>query len=616
MINARQYELLKELKKCAHYVPLCHFAEKFACSEKTISTDIRALNLTLASGELCTRIETKAGNGVRMIVCGGEESALESVILLNAGNAMTSFDRFYRGILYLAREKPSSCTPDLLAAHLFTNRRNIQSEVRHWNNVLSFFGLAIKSKKGTLRIEGDEYALRIAILYFFYMVTPYYQHRVIEANLPEKARLLSEEILGIMLAKREVAYAPNAWSAFNFYMDLAAARIARGYRIEPTYELALADEEEAVEDIRTAMQESLMCSLPLSEAKLIVSSQVLGALRDPYALSNNLDTETREFVYGLRDVLERQFDTPLDVDTVRALESLSYQSIQRWKSTFPIGLFNAAPMKRHHVDWLITLEDLLASTPQLARVSLFADDVARMAMLLYPYWDKQRKRTYRALLVADASFEQAAYGVHCIEASLPFVQVVGIVSGADLLCKGGLRPAAYDDIDFALVFEPMESALPLCQISHSIGKEDLLHVMEFALDLEDPWKGSPFEMSSRKLSQESIRDTVQAVYWDLRNDGIVKATFEEFARQFESHCAISTDHMTTALCLKRTATTGLRIYETSELHVVQPVASLSVLYVAERDRANLSEIVARFNRSIKTSSQREHAYSIPPYLAR
>lgn len=143
-----------------------------------------------------------------------------------------------------------------------------------------------------------------------------------------------------------------------------------------------------------------------------------------------------------------------------------------------------------------------------------------------------------------------------------------------------------------------------------------MHVMEFALDLEEPWKGSPFEMSSRKLSQESIQDTVQAVYWDLRNDGIVKAPFEEFSRQFESHCAISTDHMTTALCLKRTATTGLRVYETSELHVVQPVASLSVLYVAERDRANLSEIVARFNRSIKTSSQGEHAYSMPPYLTR
>ncbi|MEG0461567.1 HTH domain-containing protein [Gordonibacter sp.] len=612
MINARQYELLKELKKCAHYVPLRHFAEKFACSEKTVSTDIRALNLTLASGDLYTRIETKAGNGVRMIVRDGEGSALESVILLNAGNAMTSFDRFYRGILYLAREKPTSCTSDLLAAHLFTNRRCIQSEVRYWNNILSFFGLAIKSKRGTLRIEGDEYALRTAILYFFYMVTPYYQHRVIEASLSEKAQALSSKIMDIMLTKREISYARNARSAFGFYMDLAAARIACGYRVGPVYEVPFAGGDDVVENIRAAMEESLMCSLPISEARIIVSSQVLGALCDPCALAGELDGETREFAYSLRDVLERQFGTPLDMDMVRSLESLSYQAIQRWKSKFPIGLFNAAPMKRHHVDWLITLEGLLASVPQLARVPLFADDVARIAMLLYPYWDKHRKRTYRVLLVADASFEQAAYGVYCIETGLPFIQVVGVVSGEDLLCEGGVRSSAYEDVDFILAFEPMESALPLCQISHSVGKDDLMHVMEFTLNFEELWRGSPFEVSSRKLSQESIRDTVQAVYWDLRNDGIVKATFEEFAEQFESHCAISTDHMTTALCLKRTATTGLRVYETSELHVVQPVASLSVLYVAERDRTSLSEIVARFNRSIKTSIRGEHAYSIPP----
>lgn len=612
MINARQYSLLKELKEHPHFVSLKGYADIFSCSEKTISTDIKALNLVLASCGLKTRIETKRGSGARMVVLKGEDAALENAMLLNAGSAMTSYDRFYRGVLYLAMDMSVTCTVDELAAHLFTNRRRTQAEIRHWNHVLAFFGLAIKSRKRVLRLEGDEFALRTAILYFFYMVTPHYQHSVIERNLAEDTAVLSEQLLEIMEADRGVSYTRNARGAVRFYVDLAAARIRNGHQITEGSGASIACSSDSVERMRAVMERVLGVSVGIAEVSTIASSPVLGAMRDPRALTSYIDDDAKAFAYHLRDAMETRFGDSMDIEMVRSLESLVYQAEKRFQNGFPISLVSATPMKQRCLDWFITLEEIIRSVPRLSRTPLFSDDLARIATLLYPYWNKSRMKTYRAVLVADAGFEQASYGIHRIETALPFLEVVDVVSGEDV---GSLDPVG-SGIDFAIGFEPLESAIPVCRVSYSVDEADLMRLMKFALEIEEPWRGRPFETSFRTLGHESIRDIVQAVYWDLGNDGILKAPFEEFSDQFASHCAIATEHATTALCLSRISMTGMRIYETPSLHVVQPVKSLSVLFIAERDRPYLSEIVARFNKVIEPRVRGERSYSMPPDLSR
>ncbi len=613
MINARQYELLKELKRFPHYVLLRHFAESLSCSEKTISSDIKALNVVLASNGLETRIETKPGSGVRLIVRAGEESSFETVMLLNAGSAMTSFDRFYRGILFLVLEKTASRTLDALAAHLFTNRRRVQLDIRHWNSVLAFFSLAIKGRKGSLFIEGDEYALRTAIMYFFYMVTPHYQQHVIEPSLSESTQGLARKLVDIMCLGQGTSYARNGQHAVLFYVKLAMARIRNDHQLPFDLEVDANCDEKTVKELHHAMERGLNCPVSMAEAKVIASSQVLGAMRDPQVLASFVDDETKVFVHTLRGAIERRYGAPIDIDTVKALESLSYQSVWRMRNKLPVSLFNATPMKQRNLDWLMTLERILHSDVQLARVSLFADDVARMAMLLYPYWSQGRRRVYRVALFADASFEQAEYGVHCIEVGLPFIQVVKVISGVDIALAEECAQSE-GDIDFIIGFGPLETSLPFCQISSSIVEDDLMCLMKFALELEDLPGDKPFDVSSGTLNQESVQEIVQAVYWDLCNDGIIKAPFEEFSEQFSAHCAISTKHMTTALCVARTPVTGMRVYSTPALYVIQPVLSLAVLYIAEKDIDNIGDIVRHFNKYINRETRGEHTYSMPPQL--
>ncbi|MEG0505456.1 MAG: hypothetical protein RR547_12475, partial [Raoultibacter sp.] len=390
-------------------------------------------------------------------------------------------------------------------------------------------------------------------------------------------------------------------------------RIQNGHQLPPDSEFAADCDFEIAKELQSAMERKLGNSINLAEAQVITASQVFSATRDPKTLSRFIDEETKTFVHVLRDAIERRYGNPMDVDMVVALESLSYQAIRRRRSKFPISLFNATPMKQRNLDWLMTLEDILHSNPQLARVPLFADDVARIAMLLYPYWSGGRGRTYQVVLVADASFEQAVYGVHCIEASIPFVHVVEVISGADITLLEK-RVQEEGGVDFIIGFNPLESLLPVCQISSSIDEADLMRLVKFALELKEPWHGKPFEVSSRTLNQEFVQDIVQAVYWDLHNDGIVKTSLEDFSEQFSAHCAISTEHMTTALCLKKTSTTGMRVYDTPAFHMIQPLLSVTVLYIAEKDISSMSEIVRHFNTFISRKTQGEHTYSMPPKL--
>lgn len=576
---------------------------------------MKAINLELATEGLSTRIETKPGSGIHLAIREGEAPRLDDMMLLGAGSAISSFGSFYRGVLYLATERPSNCTLDALSSHLFMNRRRAQTEIRHWNDVLCMFGVSIKSRKGLLALEGNEFGIRIAILFYFYMITPHYQHRFIEAEIAPEMKALGDDVLRVIRKHSGASLSGNSRDALCFYLSIMAKRIENGRFIRRDDAVEAEFPDALVEEMRACLSNALGVDAGLPESRVLCATYFIGTVTGSDSLEMNVDAEAKSFSQNLRDALERRFGQPLSIDLTKSLEFLSFQAFQRARNGTPNAIFDATPMKRCHLDWFIVFEGIVRNVCGDRPTSLLSDDVARLAMLTYPYWRSCSKRVFRAALVASASFEQAKYCTYCIESGMPSISIASVIASKDADLIESELAQVQPPVDFAITLNPGELSVPTCQLSYSIDERDIVRLTEFVFEMEREWRGKPLEVSARSLSQASAREISEAAFWDLRNEGIVRSEFGEFNDQFCSHCAISTGLATTAICLKQTRVTGIRVYSTPNLHVIQPVRTLAVLLVAERDMEGLGEIVSYFNHFIGQTAPREHSYSMPPDLS-
>lgn len=604
-MNNRQHTLLKEASKQTSYLPLSHYASVLGCSAKSVSHDIKVINATLDAAGLCSRIETKQGSGVRFVAAEGESGKIMGHLLLDSGDSQAYFERFYRGLLYLATAAESQRTEQDLAAHVFTSKAQIRLEIAAWKDLCSLIGISLIRRQSHYSLEGAECSIRTALLYYFYIAHPMYQQRVIETSISQRVWNLAGRFLSGAENEGGSAYTPNARGAAAFYLFIAEQRILQNRcldELDEPFAIPQGTLESARATIRQIAGDRLTERQVHAEAVLLASSSALSAMKTHLSLHGFADPASISFAQTLRDSLERRYGLPLPVETAQALEGLAFQALQRARLGFPIALLDATPMKRFRLDWFIELEELISQSAGCAEMSMYGDDLARIAMLLCSYRDASRNATKHALLVSNSSFEQARYTIDRIEGLLPFVRIDRVIS----------RTEASDEADggesFLIAFEPVISQLPVCIISHAVTNDDIAKVARLALDAKTAYQGKPFESSRRTLVQKTLQEAVTAIYWDLTGDGSIKDDPDSFAEQFLNHCTVSNEFASTVIVPSQNGITGARIYDMPNLHIIRPVPTVAVLTVSPKDRGSLPEIIAEFNRLIDplTGEQRSH----------
>lgn len=611
MINARQKKLLKALQASDQLTPISDYAQFLSCSPKTVFNDIKALSAELEENCPTSRIITKRGAGVRLILDPNDENAFERLMLLNAGSDMTSLERFYRGIYLIATHEHEQLTTGELARALFTNKAQIQLEIRRWNEMLSFFDIVIRSRKGSIHLVGSELSIRAAIIFYFYQTTPYFQTQVVERTLAKDTRVFSDEILGIIEQSDQTPYSSIARRATMFYIDLALSRMRRGRFASQTFCDLVEEDRTITERIRAVLEKGLGKTVPEAEVRLVMESRLLSGLRHSEPLGGVDSSEAGALARDLRNEVETLFDQTLERHTAQALETLVLQAFIRGRGKFPVSLFSATPMKRCQLGHTIILERIISRLPRFKEHPLFADDLSRIAMLLLPFMSARTTSRQRAIIVSNASFEVAYYARHCISSAFPNLEITAVASSDEVLetiaSQGSSSPIA----DMAIAFDPLDLPLPTCRISPAIDGRDVLHLHEFLLNLSREWRRGPFETSTRTIQETTIEDVTQAAYWSLKTDGLIQGAPEAFRTQFLGHAAISSDGMTTAICADNSSFTGMRIFETPYFYAVQPVRKIYALVIAPEDIPHINEIVEHFNSIAGSSLSNEQSYGFP-----
>ena len=165
-MNVRQSTLLRSLLDIEHFTPVAEFARMLGCSEKTVRTDVQAVNEHLERGGFASRVGSKRGNGIRMVLVHREKGRIEALVADTSIESRPRLERFLHGVL-LVTCSPRSYTVDSLARALFTNKQQLQHDMKWWALLMKPFELSMK-RQGSLAIEGSEVALRFFIIYSFF----------------------------------------------------------------------------------------------------------------------------------------------------------------------------------------------------------------------------------------------------------------------------------------------------------------------------------------------------------------------------------------------------------------------------------------------------------------
>ena len=91
-MNSRQGALLRALLEASDYRTSADYARRFGCSDRTIRTDVKALNSFFEHEGLATRVGRQRGAGLRLALAPGEEKLVRFTI---TRQMLESFDPEY-----------------------------------------------------------------------------------------------------------------------------------------------------------------------------------------------------------------------------------------------------------------------------------------------------------------------------------------------------------------------------------------------------------------------------------------------------------------------------------------------------------------------------------------
>lgn len=592
----RHEKLLAALLEVDHFVPSSMFANMLECSEKTIRSDIRAINTQFEREELDSRIVGKHGSGIRIAIAGDERIRLE-LLISNQDVSRQSGSMISRSqALVLLATSPDRYTMDSLARALYTNKQNLRLEMRTWEALLNPFRVSICKKK-RLSLMGNESDILSALLMLAYVDAPDALQRTIDKKLiPPDHKTLFDQITSTIEHNHGFRLTGNAHHQLNIIMELAVRRIRAGCSTEPQTGEIFPELLKA----REQLQEKLGVKLDKDFLSFLSSSiaTCMWQWNEELISSYVPSCEARQLTALFEQKLEARFAVPIDASLHKPLAILMEFSLKHRGLIRPLPCSFPNPnefiAKYEYMDSFLALASVMCDSPELESMDIHGSDFARISMLLLDYAESiDLQKHYRAGLVVNAGIDQVVYVKHRLRKLLPAIDVASVLSEDDLDPRRKGKHLE-DQIDFLIAFAPLEIDFPHIVVSKVVDERDAVRIAAMATQLLDN-RAIPADKpdpAAPVVKGRTASDAIRSLYDILQSEDFYRSSYERFERLFSMHYMLKGDLMLLPVFCSDIVRTAIRAYPLACPEIA--ASQLAVLLVSEDDAENLSFMTRRF----------------------
>lgn len=604
-INARQAQIIGMLLDQERYVPTVELAREAGCSERTVRSDVRAINAFLQQTGLSSQATSKRGNGIRLQAESAERERIQGVLKERALAVDSALDRFYRGMLLLTCDHNHRYTTESLARAMLTNKQQAQEDLRTWNDLLAPYQARIERGR-RLSVEGREEYIRYFVVYHLFDMASTAMRRRIEPQLfrdddgLDTRPFFASEIDAAERAL-ETPYTDNARHQIAVYLQIMVFRV-RGGQVLAGIDSTVPPSVDALAD---RVEDRFGIALPPSERVIIRDLLTVSTRRWTPDFQNSYTPvpEAAGTAFAIFATLEQRFGRrpPAHLEKPLACLIQAGSTHVRLERSISLPRENTRAVRYENMASYLRLMEVVRDAPGLSGLSFYETDYTRIAMLLMGYMDGMAAHdTWHVGLVVNCGIEQVFYARDRIERLIPCTRIARVLTEDELLAdaSGTLKR----DLDFLVSFDPLETDMPLAVISNAIDESDRLRINAVIMQLGCPGQhGKPpiaESFPTRSLELAPPRTLRRELHRALVDDGLWKSPLSSFSAVLEMSSFRLDDWMVLAVFSNDVRASGARRYEVdaSMGFTGKRLRHILVLAVARRDERALTPMVQAFRR--------------------
>lgn len=604
-MNRRQGALLRALLDAADYKTSNDYARELGCSDRTVRTDVKALNAFFEREGFSTRVDRQRGAGLRLSLAPGEENRLARLLGESEVEMHPRYERLAQEMIALTCY-PGPHTADSLARRMFRNKQQVNADLRWWQGVLAVSGLSLSPGRA-IAVEGPEWTVRGFVMsMLFSFPTTAVRRRIIPSLLGSMSpydRQFLERCIDEMERDLGFEFSSNAQWQFGVYLCIMIVRIKLGHSLAhwrddgppgPFFSY-----------LRRRLERHF--SITVSEAEMGLLRDMANCCTWQWSLSAMEAYEpserARRIVDDIAAALADAFGQPVPEDMRKPLAILLESGLARRSCELLAPNPNEEVVKYEAMDGAALLSSVLCEVPSLVDADLFSPDYTRLVLVLLDYLeDSGAMRCYRVGLVVNCGIDLALWGAHRIE------KLSSRLSVADVLTENEVQAACaapgaplHERFDFLVSFEPLDIDFPSVTISPAVSRADIDHIVASVplwhrgREVRAPWE-------RRALSCPPTPDGLfRALHGALEADGMLSMDFERF--QWLAWTLSLVRHRTLVLvwCGPGAASTAMRIYQLEDGPELEAAGCTmaAVLTVRPEDKGNLMPLAQRFKRLVE-----------------
>ncbi|MEC4183744.1 HTH domain-containing protein [Adlercreutzia sp. R21] len=604
-MNSRQGALLRALLNAGDYKTAGEYGRELGCSDRTVRSDVKALNAALAREGFHSHVDRQRGAGLRIVVVPDEENRLVRLLGEAEAEMHPRYERLCQEMLALTCH-PGPHTADLLARRMFRNKQQIQADLHWWQGVLELSGLSLSLGR-YLKVEGPEWTIRGFVMsMLFSFPAPAVRRRILPSlvgSLDPYDRQFLERCIAEMQRDLGFEFSSNAQWQFGVYLCIMVTRIRLGH--------SLAAWRDACEPgpFFSYLQKRLErhFSMTVSDAEMGLLRDMANCCTWQWSLAAMEAYEPTERARALADAiasaLADAFGAPVPDDMRKPLAILLESGLARRGCGLVAPNPNEEAVKYEAMDGACLLSSVLAEVPALVEADLFSPDYARLLLVLFDYLEQVGAlRCYRVGLVVNCGIDLALWGAHRIEKLSSRLQVTDVLTENEVAAAAA-RPgsALAERFDFLVSFEPLDVKFPSVTISPAVSRADIDHIIASVplwrrgREVRTTWEQEVLPVGP---SPEGL---FAALHGRLVDEGLVDMPRERFEWLLWTLSIVKDRTLVLAWCGPGVRRTGIRIFRLEEGDGAEcgRCTMAAVLVVAPADRGDLTPLTQGFKRLVE-----------------
>lgn len=605
-MNARQGALLRELLEATEFRTCDYFAGRLGCSERTVRNDVKVIATFLQHEGFSSQIVGKRGAGMRLVLAQGEGNRLVRVLDESEFSMQPRFERLCQEMTIFACA-PGAHTAESLAHRLYTNKQQIQADVRWWQRILAPYGIGLTTGR-SIALEGTEWVVRGFVMSVLFSFSARAVKQRIEPWLTGEGvskhdQGFYERCIDEVQESLGFRFSSNAQWQLTVYLKVVVARIRLGCTISShASHRALSP---YFSDLRVRLERHFGITVSLAEMHLLQDMadcctwQWSSKLMDQYVPDERAFGIARDIVRALAD----SFQSEVPPSYVKPLGILVESGLTRRACGFTIKNPNELTVKYDTMDSFCLLSSVLVDVEPVREAYLNGSDYARIALVLLEYLEQvDYQRRYRAGLVVNCGIDMALFGKHRIEKLMSKVRVADIVTEDEIQMEcARSNVGLFDRFDFLISFEPLAVDFPSVVVSSTIDERDIERIVasiplwKSGHEAELPWVHRKLKRGPKNVG------VVRGLCDDLLVNGEIDMTYERFVWLFETLSFVKGRTLVLALCCEGVRRTRAVLYQMEgDAHVFGKRCSMAaVLLVPLADRGDLTPATEGFKRLLE-----------------